>query len=123
MSHSNKNLFRTLSTSFSYAINGIMQCFSSELNFKIHLIVTLLVCLAGLMLKINSIEWCIIMLSIGFTLAMELINTAIEKLADTINPEFDSRIGIVKDIAAGAVLITAISAVIVGLIIFLPKII
>ena len=67
-------------------------------------------------------EWCIILLVIGMVLAAELMNSAIEMLTDLASPAYSKKAGRLKDMAAGAVLITAITAVIVGLIIFIPKI-
>lgn len=107
---------------FSYAIRGIIAVAKSEWNFKFHLIVMLLVIGSGLFLKISQMEWIAIVLVIGFVLVTEMINTAIEKIIDYIKPDFHPSAGFIKDAAAGAVLISALVSIIVGLIIFLPKI-
>jgi diacylglycerol kinase (ATP) len=109
--------------SFGYALNGLKIVLGSQQNFRIHLVVALLVIVSGKLAGLTNLEWCVIVLTISLVLAMEIINTAIEKLVDLVSPDFHPQAGIVKDIAAAAVLLTAIGAVIVGLIIFLPKLI
>ena len=109
--------------SFAFAINGLKSCFTSETNFKVHIIVALVVILLGFVLHISYTEWLIVIASIAFVITMEILNTAIEKLCDVVQESFHPGIKKVKDIAAGAVLVSACSSIIVGAIIFLPKII
>ncbi len=109
--------------SFSFAFNGIWYAFRNELNFRIHMLFSVMVTIAAWALQISSHEWLVILLSIALVASMELINTAIEKLCDVVHPEQHPKIKIVKDAAAGAVLIAAIIAVICGVVVFLPKII
>jgi diacylglycerol kinase len=85
--------------------------------------VTIMVVIAGLMLKVSGIEWSILIGFIALVLSLELVNTSIEKLVDLISPDYHQQAGLVKDISAGAVLIAAIAAVIAGLTIFLPKVV
>ena len=106
---------------FGYAFKGIKTVFSSEQNFRIHFAVACCVAVAGVFAKLNLSEWCIILLTIFMVLAMETMNTAVEKLVDFISPGFHQQAGMVKDVSAAAVLLTAIAAVIIGVIIFLPK--
>ena len=108
--------------SFKYAINGLKIILSTQHNFLIHLIVAVLVTVAGLFFKISDIEWCILIITIALVLGAESFNTSIEKLTDIVSPDFNIQAGKVKDIAAAAVLITALASVIIGLTIFLPKI-
>lgn len=108
--------------SFKYAWKGIRLLFLSETNAKIHLAFTFLVIAGGLFFSINATEWCVLVLSIALVLCAEGMNTAIEFLTDLVSPNFHELAGKTKDVAAGAVLITAIGAAIVGCIIFLPKI-
>jgi diacylglycerol kinase len=108
--------------SFVYAFNGLFFTFRSQLNFRIHIIVGCIVVLCGLIIHLTATEWCILTLAIGLVLSMEALNTAIEQLVDHISPEYHKQAGTVKDIAAGAVLISAITAIVTGLILFLPKI-
>ena len=83
---------------------------------------TVLVIIAGLLFHISTFEWIAVFFAIGLVLAAEAINSAIERLSDVVQPEKDDRIRDVKDISAGAVLVCAITAAIIGIIIFLPKI-
>jgi len=117
------NKIQKIIQSFSYALNGIWQAFKSEVNLKIHFLVSLCVILAGFLLHISSLEWLTIIICIAFVITIELLNTAIEKLANIIEPNRNKEIGLVKDIAAGAVLFSAIGTAVIGLIIFIPKII
>ena len=109
--------------SFTYAFNGLKLCFASEVNFKIHLLSAILVLLLGVVFRISSTEWLAIIFCIAFVTALEMINTAIEKLCDVVNAAFDPGIKKVKDITAGAVLVAAVGSLVIGVIIFLPRII
>lgn len=109
--------------SFKYAAEGIIHLFGKEPNAKIHLTAAILVIIVGFLLNISSYEWCLIAFAIGGVFMAESFNTAIEKLCDKISPEKNPLIKTAKDAAAGAVLLFVLSAVAVGLIIFLPKII
>ena len=91
-------------------------------NFWVQCVVAITVIIFGLLLKISTAEWLFISLSIGFVLAAEVFNSAIEKLVDLVSPDFNERAGLIKDMAAGAVLIAAITSAIIGLIIFIPRI-
>jgi diacylglycerol kinase len=108
--------------SFKYAIEGIVSSFRTERNMKIHVLATIIVIILGLMLKINTIEWCFCVISIVLVISAELFNTAIETIVDMISIEKNEKAKLAKDISAGAVLILAIGASIVGLVIFIPKI-
>lgn len=108
--------------SFKYAFNGIKFILSTQINFLIHLILAILVVFSGLVFKISNMEWIVIVLTIAIVLTAEAINTAIEKLTDMVSPDYDEQAGKVKDIAAASVFIVAIASVIIGLIIFLPKV-
>ncbi|MCU0288988.1 MAG: diacylglycerol kinase family protein [Acidobacteria bacterium] len=107
---------------FKYAFNGIFYAIKTQANVRIHIVVSVLVISAGFIFKINPIEWVFICFAIGLVLASELFNTTIESLVDIVSPSYNEKAGRVKDIAAGAVLIAAIISVIIGGIIFLPKI-
>ena len=108
---------------FKFAIRGVSVFFKSERNARMHLAATLIVVLMGLTLKVSLIEWSLLTLTIALVLTAEAINTAIENLVDMVSPERKPQAGLIKDISAGAVLISALGAAIVGLIIFGPKII
>ncbi|WNS74338.1 diacylglycerol kinase family protein [Bacillus sp. DTU_2020_1000418_1_SI_GHA_SEK_038] len=107
--------------SFRYAISGINEAFKQERNLKIHLLVSIIVILMGLVLSISYIEWLFILLAIGGMLSLELLNSSIERVVDLVTEDYHPLAKAAKDIAAGAVLIFAVISVIIGLIIFLPK--
>lgn len=106
---------------FSFAWNGIQEVFKTERNFRIHILAALLVVITGFLLKITRYEWLAICLTIAFVLVSEAMNSAIEKTIDYISPNIHPAAKQIKDIAAGAVLIAAIVAIIVGIIVFLPR--
>ena len=108
--------------SFKNAINGVRLAFKSERNIKIHFAFVGLVIIALIIFEIKAAELAIVFLTMGLVLVTELINTAIEKFVDLVKPEYHVLAGYIKDVAAGAVLISAIIAVIVGIIVFGPKI-
>ena len=108
---------------FKYAGNGVKRLVGGEAHAKIHLIAAVLVVVFGFLLQLSLLEWCIVILCIGGVFMAEAFNTAIEKLADRISRENDPLIGTAKDVAAGGVLLMSIAAAIVGVIIFLPKLI
>ena len=106
--------------SFGYAFQGIFTCVRKERNMKIHCVAAVLVVIAGVILKISAIEWCICMVLFGLVMALEHVNTAVEAVVDLVTEERKPLAKIAKDTAAGAVLFTAIMAVIIGGIIFIP---
>lgn len=106
--------------SLSYAVDGLKQVAKRERNMRIHLLVAVFVLVMSLLLKINKGEFLVILITTGAVLAIEVINTAFEALCDLISPHYDQRIKLAKNAAAGAVLLVAIFALIVGLFIFGP---
>lgn len=114
---------KKLTNSFKYAFEGIIAAFKAERNMKIHVAIMLMVICVGILLKINCLEWIICITMFAIVIAGELFNTAIETIVDMIMPNKNEMAKKAKDISAGAVLILAIGAAIVGLIIFVPKII
>jgi diacylglycerol kinase len=120
---SNRFSFRQRLKSFGYAFMGLRDFFSTQHNAIIHLAVTVIVFLAGWYFHLSRLEWAAITIVAAMVWAAELFNTAIEKMMDLYSKEFHPGIRFVKDVAAAAVLICAISAVVVGLLVFLPKII
>jgi len=113
---------KKLISGFGFAFKGIGYAIATQLNFRVHLVAALIAGLLGYALQISAGEWIWVVCCIALVLAAELLNTAIEILTDMVSPEHNVKAGHVKDVAAGAVLITAIFALITGLIIFLPKI-
>ena len=109
--------------SFAFALNGLKILILEEHNARIHLVAAILVVIAGILLKISNVEWFAIIFSIGLVFALETINSAIENLADFISPDKNDQIKKVKDLSAGAVLIGAMTALFIGVIVFIPKLI
>lgn len=109
--------------SFVYAINGIKTLVKEEHNSWIHLIAAGIVIIAAIYFKLNTYEWVAIIISIGVVFTTELVNTAIENIANFLTTENNSKIKIIKDLSAAAVLISALMSLIIGAIIFLPKIV
>ncbi len=108
--------------SLGYAISGIIQCIQKERNIKIHLVFMFLVIICGFLFQLSITEWLICILLFGLVISLELVNTAIEAVVDLCTQEYHPLAKIAKDTAAGAVLISAIASVVIGLIIFVPKI-
>jgi len=108
--------------SFYYAGKGLASFFRSERNARLHLLAAILVTIASIYFKISSSEAMLVIISIGLVWMAEMFNSCIEKLIDLISLEKLPLLGNIKDISAGAVLISSISALIIGLIIFIPKI-
>lgn len=106
--------------SFVYAFKGIGSLLKKEHNAWMHCTAIGVVTIAGIYFDITSTEWCIVLLCFGMVLAAEGFNTAIERLVNLVSPDFHPVAGDVKDVAAGAVLICAIAAAIIGIIIFFP---
>ena len=108
---------------FYFAFNGIKYAFNTQLNFRVHIFFAIIITGLGLYLDLSTPEWLWIIGAMAIVLIAELANTAIEILVDLISPEYNFKAGIVKDIAAAAVLIAAVMALITGILILLPKII
>ena len=107
--------------SFGYAFAGIFACLKKESNIKIHLFMALMVTIFGFILKISLTEWCICLVLFGLIISLEMVNTALEAVVDLVTSEKRPLAGYAKDTAAGAVLAASIFAAIVGVIIFVPK--
>ncbi|GIO23102.1 diacylglycerol kinase family protein [Oceanobacillus sp. J11TS1] len=108
---------------FRFAWIGLKTVVKKEFNFQLHLIATAVVTAFGIFFSLSLTEWAIILLTISLVLITEMINSIIERVMDFIQPNYDDRIKEIKDIAAGVVLVTAIISVVVGILIFGPKII
>lgn len=108
--------------SFGYALAGIRTCYRSEQNFRIHISFMIVALILSMVCYISQTEWIAVCLCIAFVISMEMLNTAIEKLCDVVHKEVQPDIKKVKDIGAGAVLISALLSAITGAIIFIPKI-
>lgn len=107
--------------SFQFAARGIVDLFRFENNAKIHLLAAAVAIGAGSWLGLSAMEWAMIATQMGLVMATEAFNTALEKMADRVTTERDPLIKAAKDLASGAVLIVALTALVVGLLIFVPK--
>lgn len=108
--------------SFVFAFNGLKILMKEEHNSRIHFVISVLVIVASVLFGLNTYEWIAIIFSIGLVFTAEIINTAIENIADFLTTEHNQKIKIIKDLSAAAVLISAFTAFAIGLIVFLPKI-
>lgn len=117
-----KEYLKKRGNSFVYAFRGIKLLFGNEANAKIHLCFGVLVIFAGIIFNLSASEWCAVIVCIGTVFFAEGMNTALEKVCDKVSPGYSELIGKAKDLAAGAVLLFVICAIMIGLIIFLPKI-
>jgi diacylglycerol kinase len=108
--------------SFVNAFHGLRDCVLHEKNFRIQYVIAILIVIAGIFFKLNATEWILILICFATVLSFEIINSAMEKLCDLVCPDFNLTIKKVKDMAASAVLLSAIISFIIGCIIFLPKI-
>lgn len=118
----NKNSLIYQLTTFKYAWQGLRYFFETELKASIHLVAAIIAIVLGIFLKIKSAEWLMISFAIGIVIITEISNTAIELMVDLITKEQNRKAGIIKDLAASAVLLASITALTIGLIIYLPKI-
>ncbi|WP_430785196.1 diacylglycerol kinase family protein [Virgibacillus flavescens] len=122
MRSSSEDKRKKKSIGFSFAMAGLIEVIKNERNFRLHLIAAVLACILGILVELSSIEWMIILLVIGIVLVAETTNSAIERLIDYLRPEMHPSAKIIKDIAAGAVLLSACLAFIIGCIVFIPKV-
>lgn len=114
---------KRLTNSFKYAFEGILQAYVGEQNLKIHTVIAILVIIFGFILKISYTEWLVCLVLIGLVLMAEFFNTSIEYLVDLTSPEIHPLAKATKDTASAGVLMMAIISAIIGLIIFVPKLI
>ncbi len=107
--------------SVSFAVKGALKLITTEHSVMVQFSIGILMTIAGFYLKISQTEWLFQTMAIGLVMSIEGLNTAVEKIADFIHPNYHERIGFIKDIAAGAVFFAALTAIAIGLIIYLPK--
>ncbi len=107
--------------SFAYAFSGAYKLVTTEHSIMVQFGIGVIVTIAGFYFNITATEWMLQTLAIGMVLGIEGVNTAIEKIADFIHPQYHEKIGFIKDISAGAVFFVAIAALIIGFVIYYPK--
>ncbi|WP_434511380.1 diacylglycerol kinase family protein [Desulfitobacterium sp. AusDCA] len=111
---------RSFWQSLGHARRGIQYSFKTQKHFQFHILAGSIVIIAAGMIQVTRLEWVLLFIAIGSVLAAEVINTAIELVVDLVQPNYHPIAGMAKDVAAGAVLVAAIQAVIIGFLIFGP---
>ena len=106
---------------FYFAFSGLAYAFKTQLNFRVHCAAVVITCLLSFYLNLNSSEWLWMVAAMALVLITELMNTSIEALVDLVSPQYNKKAGIAKDVAAAMVLLSAIAALLIGIIILLPK--
>ncbi len=114
---------RSLFASFKHAIAGFQEAFTKEKNIRIQLFFGLVAMILGIGFRITLVEWAILLLIISMVIVSELFNTALERTLDLIDSNPNGTVKIAKDVAAGAVIFTAVIALIIGFILFIPRLI
>jgi diacylglycerol kinase (ATP) len=122
MKNPNDGFLKGRLRSFKYALKGTWLLITTEDSIKAQLFVAILITILGLYFNISNTEWMVQFLAIGMVLVAESLNTAIEKLADFVHPDYHQKIGIIKDIAAGAASFAAFTSLIIAGIIYIAKI-
>ncbi|UOQ46351.1 diacylglycerol kinase family protein [Halobacillus salinarum] len=108
---------------FIFAWRGIVEVYKTERNFRFHVAAAIGVVAAGFLFDVTRLEWAVLLTIIPLVMALEMINSSIERVMDYLSPERDPLVGMIKDISAGAVLVASIFAVLIAILIFLPKMI
>ena len=121
MKNPNDNFLKGRIRSLTFALRGAWLLITTEHSIMVQVSIAVIMTVVGFIVQLSSIEWMFQLLAIGLVLVAESLNTGVEKLSDFIHPDYNDRIGFIKDISAGAATFAAIIAVIIGLIIYLPK--
>ncbi len=111
----------SLLKSFQFAFSGLKEAVTKGRNFRIQISLGLLAVFLGLIFKLSEFEWLDLVIIITLILILELINTSLEAVVDLVSPEIKEKAKIAKDVAAAAVLVTSIASIIIGAIVFIPK--
>ncbi|MFY7789099.1 MAG: diacylglycerol kinase family protein [Thermoflexibacteraceae bacterium] len=107
---------------FGYALQGLRVLLQTQIHAQIHFVASLVVVFLGFLFQLAWYEWCFLVVAMALVWIAEALNTALEVLTDLVSPEFNEKAGKTKDLAAGAVLLAVIAAVVIGGIVFIPKI-
>lgn len=106
---------------FGYAIKGVWKLLKNEPSIQVQSIVALVITVTGFYFEISATEWMFQILAIGLVMSIEGLNTAIEEIANFVHPDYHTKIGYIKDVAAGAVFFAALTAIVIACIIYIPK--
>jgi len=112
--------FRRLFKSFQYALKGLIKTYKEEQNLKVQTFIGIVVLITAWSYRISHFEWCLLILAISLVLIMELVNSAVERVTDVLKPRINTYVKEIKDIMAAAVMLSSFTAIIIGLIIFIP---
>lgn len=121
MKNPNDNFLKGRLRSITFALRGAWLLITTEHSIMVQVSIAIIMTVLGFIMQLSSVEWMFQLMAIGLVLVAESLNTGVEKLSDFIHPDYNDRIGFIKDISAGAATFAAIIAVIIGLIIYLPK--
>ena len=114
---------KTFLRSVIFAFHGVKQFFSRERNGKIQTVFGITAIVLGFTVSLSSFQWLLVLFCIGLVISLEMINSAIEKYCDLVTTDFHPRIKVIKDVAAGAVLVASLMSLVIGLIIFIPALV
>jgi len=114
---------KTFFRSVEFALQGVKQFFSRDRNGKIQTIIGITAIILGCTVSLSSVQWLLVLFCIGLVISLEMINSAIEKYCDLVTTDFHPGIKVIKDVAAGAVLIASLMSLVIGLIIFIPALV
>ncbi|MGD0753940.1 MAG: diacylglycerol kinase family protein [Bacteroidales bacterium] len=117
----NKFSLKSRFGSFRFALNGLLSLIKNEHNSRIHILAAILAIIGGIIMKLDHYEWSLLVIVIGLVFLAELLNSSLESLADLVDPEWNEMIRRAKDYSAASVLIAATVALVVGGLIFIPK--
>jgi diacylglycerol kinase len=106
--------------SVDFAFQGMIQFFSKQRNAKVQTVIGITAITLGFIVSISSYQWLLVLFCIGLVISLEMINSAIEIFCDMVTTDFHPKIKIIKDVAAGAVLVASLASLVIGLIIFIP---
>lgn len=112
-----------LPRSFRFAFAGLGEAIRNEPNFQIHVVIGSVTLILAVMVGLDIYEWIVLLFTISFVLILELFNTALEKIVDLVSPDIHPKAKIAKDVSAAAVLLAASVAIIIGTLLFLPKLV
>ncbi|MDH5413176.1 MAG: diacylglycerol kinase family protein [Flavobacteriaceae bacterium] len=121
MKDPNDNFFQGRIRSIKFALRGAWLLITTEHSIMVQFGIAIIMTIVGFIAQLTAVEWMFQLLSIGLVIVAESLNTGLEKLSDFIHPDYHRKIGFIKDISAGAATFAAIIAIIIGLIIYLPK--
>lgn len=116
-----KNLLKEEKDSFGHAFRGLFYTWETQRHLRVHLALAALAVLLGLVLRIGATEWALLALTIALVLSLELLNTVVEAVVDLVTPDYHPLARVAKDVAAGAVLVSAMGGVAVGAFLFIPR--